>query len=135
MYYINNSIAYPKNIVSPTYERDDEPYIGDYWMNADYYLSNGLVGDCEDFAIGIASILEAKGVPNMIVGRTGINGSGHIYTQYFYNDEYYTAEVLNGNYYNYGLRNDYITKKYKHVWMFNATSGYMDYKNDWNIDN
>lgn len=58
-------IKEPYPVVSRTsfvnnYITDDEmfkyPPNADYWVNSDYYLVNGMKGDCEDFAITIASM-------------------------------------------------------------------------------
>jgi hypothetical protein len=61
-------VGYDGNIVSWTdepffnnYVSDDKlfnsPANGDLWQNADYYLSHGLKGDCEDWAIGVVSMM------------------------------------------------------------------------------
>lgn len=98
----------------------------DYWLNADYYLSHGLEGDCEDFTIGIASIMEAKRIPNMLVMTSKYN-SNHMYLEYFYNGKYYVA---NTKYPIYQLRDDYFhTSKMES--MFNINNEYTTYNKNW----
>jgi hypothetical protein len=65
---IPRTVDYNGNIVSWTdepffnnYVSDDElfnfPANGDMWQNADYYLSHGMKGDCEDWAITVTSMM------------------------------------------------------------------------------
>jgi len=52
------------------YKRDLE------WKDPDRYLDDG-VGDCEDYAIAVASLLEGDGIPaKVVIGSYG--GGGHV---------------------------------------------------------
>lgn len=59
------------------YVTDMEQFgVDDYWMNPDYYFMKGMMGDCEDAANAIASVLESKGIRTKVVGGwLTINGS------------------------------------------------------------
>ena len=122
LYYLNGKR------LSPEYHSDFDCENGEYWLNADYYLSNGMCGDCEDFAIGIASILEAKGVPNIITITSNRRTSGHAYAEYYYEGEYYIADTR---------RPLYRPQKYEmnktefKVCMFNINNTYMTYNENW----
>lgn len=39
----------------------------DYPINPDYYLVHGRVGDCEDAAVAVVSVLQAKGYEAKVV--------------------------------------------------------------------
>lgn len=130
---MNNEILYYKNTdirVVPKYYSDSEYVNNDYWQNADYYLSHGLVGDCEDYVIAIAYILEAKGIPNMLtLGFAGTINNGHALLEYYINGKYYTTDIY------YGL---YIPRENvkKMGWMpkrmFNKNTNYITYNENWN---
>lgn len=122
LYYLNGNMVLPRYLHDSNYEN------GDHWMNADYYLSHDLEGDCEDYAIGIASILEAKGIPNMFVALTDSKNYYHHYLQYYYNGKYYTVDFTHPRY---QLREDNPRDSYKKVWMFNTNNDYMTYNKDW----
>ena len=122
LYYLNGKMVLPRYLHDSNYEK------GDHWMNADYYLSHNLTGDCDDFAIGIASILEAKGIPNMFVALTDSRNDFHHYVQYYYNGEYYTADFTHPRY---QLREDNPRDSLKKVWMFNKTTLYTTYQENW----
>ena len=122
LYYLNGNMVLPRYLHDSNYEN------GDHWMNADYYLSHNLTGDCDDFAIGIASILEAKGIPNMFVALTDSRNDFHHYVQYYYNGKYYTADFTHPRY---QLREDNPRDSLKKVWMFNIDNDYGTYVNNW----
>lgn len=129
LYYLNGVMVLPKYSLSMDNDYIiNGQYIGDYWINADYYLSHNLTGDCEDFAIGIASILEAKGIPNMIVAVTNNHDYRHTYLQYYYNDTYYTADFTHPRYM---IREDNQKEDLRKVWMFNIDTDYTVYKDGW----
>lgn len=53
----------------------------DYWVNPDYYLNNGLQGDCEDVAIAIASMMQTGNISirvNDTLVPTKINASVNV---------------------------------------------------------
>jgi hypothetical protein len=56
-----NILAWTDEPFSNNYFSDDElfdfPANADLWQNADYYLSHGMKGDCEDWAIAITSMM------------------------------------------------------------------------------
>ena len=124
LYYLNGNMVLPQYLHDSNYEN------GDHWMNADYYLSHNLTGDCDDFAIGIASILEAKGIPNMFVALTDSRNDFHHYVQYYYNGKYYTADFTHPRY---QLREDNPRDSLKKVWMFNIDNDYGTYVNNWAV--
>jgi transglutaminase-like putative cysteine protease len=122
LYYLNGEVVTPSYYPDFTYENED------HWMNADYYLSHNLTGDCEDFAIAIASILEAKGIPNMVVAISDRKTYGHAYLQYYYNGKYYTADTTNPRY---QPRMSNSKDSFQKVWMFNKHNSYMTYNENW----
>lgn len=79
------------------YEPDDtlfnNPPDGDMWQNPDYYLAHGSVGDCEDFSMAFASILEAKEIPAQVIGVTLINGKNHWIVKYHFNGHINFADI------------------------------------------
>ena len=68
------------------YITDDElfnnPPRSDLWQNPDYYLTHGNSGDCEDFSVAFASILEAKGIPAGVIGARLVKGQYHWAVKY-----------------------------------------------------
>jgi hypothetical protein len=75
----------------------DNPPDGDMWQNPDYYLANGATGDCEDFSLAFASILEAKGISAEVVGVTLINDRLHWVVRYYFNDQINYADINRNN--------------------------------------
>ena len=73
------------------------PPDGDMWQNPDYYLANGAIGDCEDFSLAFASILEAKGIPAEVIGVTLINDRLHWVVKYYFNDQINYADINRNN--------------------------------------
>jgi len=67
------------------------------WQNPDYYLANGVIGDCEDFSVAFASILEAKGISAEVVGVTLINERLHWVVRYYFNDQINYADINRNN--------------------------------------
>jgi len=121
LYYLNGDMVKAKFHPDFNYENED------HWMNADYYLSHNLTGDCEDFAIGIASILEAKGIPNMVVAISNRRDYGHSYLEYYFNGSYYICDFKHPQYQIRGT----VQYAYSEVWMFNINHNYMTYYDDW----
>jgi hypothetical protein len=83
--YINQSVPYLANYdgtilqwmqkpFETTYVGDDDlfnhPANGDYWQMPNYYIANGLKGDCEDFSITVVSM--------MLSGNMTVNGTKQI---------------------------------------------------------
>lgn len=83
------------------YETDDElfnyPPDNDSWQNADYYLANDRIGDCEDFSLAFVSILEAKGISAEVIGVLLINDRYHWIAKYQYNDQINYADINRNN--------------------------------------
>jgi hypothetical protein len=104
-WYANNTILtddtlvwkHNNSAVMFQYETDNNlfnnPQDGDMWQNPDYYLANGAIGDCEDFSLAFASILEAKGISTEIIGVTLINNNNHWIVKYSYNDLINYADI------------------------------------------
>lgn len=121
LYYLTGEVVEFEYYSDFAYENED------HWMNADYYLSHNLTGDCEDFAIGIASILEAKGVPNMVVALSNRKNYGHAHLEYYYNDTYYISDFKHPRYQVRGA----VEYMHPRVWMFNKNNTYMTYNENW----
>lgn len=100
----------------------------DHWINADYYLSHGLNGDCEDFAIALASILETKKIPNMIVAGFAKNNIGHWLLEYHIDNEYRVADTMVSLY---GYRKNIKPEWWKPKFMFNKNTEFQLYNPDW----
>jgi len=71
----------------------NNPIDGDMWQNPDYYLANGNMGDCEDFSVAFASILEAKGIPAEVIGVDLINERKHWVVKYYFNEQINYADI------------------------------------------
>ena len=71
----------------------NDPLDGDMWQNPDYYLANGNMGDCEDFSVAFASILEAKGIPAKVIGVNLINDRKHWVVKYYFNKQINYADI------------------------------------------
>ena len=69
----------------------------DTWQNPSYYLSHNLTGDCEDFSLAYASILEAKNIPAEILGVTTIKTNLHWVVKYQYNGHTTFADINRNN--------------------------------------
>ncbi len=83
--YQNGSVFYIE------YQPDTEEGI---WQNPDYTLAVGH-GDCEDIALTVASILEAKGIKAVVVmGYIYINNDKkpHSWVEYYLNGRYYISD-------------------------------------------
>jgi len=90
-----------RSIFKFNYEADNDqfnnPPDGDMWLNPDYYLAHDARGDCEDFSLAFASILEAKGIPASVIGLTLINDRNHWIVQYQYNNMTNYADINRKN--------------------------------------
>jgi hypothetical protein len=67
---------------------DEWTYISDprgleYFSPASTTIDLGLKGDCDDFAILIASLVEAMGGTTRVILAQGANGGGHAYTEVY----------------------------------------------------
>lgn len=80
------------NIYVSDNEQFNNPPKGDYWINPDYYFLNRVRGDCEDAALAVASVFEAKGIRTKIVG--GYEGNGKV-------RDWAVEYKINGTYYRY----------------------------------
>lgn len=69
MWNLSNNALRLDGIVGFNYISDKEQFgEDDLWQNPDYFLTHGMVGDCEDGALVVASLLEEKGIRAIIVG-------------------------------------------------------------------
>ena len=121
LYYLNGEMVLPKYHSDFNYENED------HWMNANYFLSHNLTGDCEDACIAIASILEARGIPNMIVAMSNNRGYAHAYLEYYLNGTYYISDFKHPRY----QARDDVKYLYPKVWMFNINNDFMTYNDEW----
>lgn len=104
-WYANNTVLtddallwkHDNSLVEFNYVTDNDLFEnltnGDMWQNPDYYLSHKRRGDCEDFSVAYASILEAKGISAQVVGVKLINGMYHWVVQYQYNNRTNYADI------------------------------------------
>jgi len=91
-----------------------------------------LEGDCEDYSIAIASILEAKGIPNMIVGGFNNNiNDRHWIVEYYYDSKYYVTDTLYGLYI---PRENIENIGWAPKIMFNKETDYSVYNKNWVIN-
>ena len=114
--------------VSYEFQPDFDCENEDHWMNADWYLSHKLVGDCEDFAVAMCSILEGKGVPNMLICVSDRRRNSHAYAEYYYEEEYYIADIKSPYY---RLRSMDVHKDLPELWMFHISTDYTSYNTNW----
>lgn len=108
-WFANNTILtddalvwrHDNSTVEFNYMTDDylfnNPVDGDYWQNPDYYLTHDSRGDCEDFSLAFASILEAKGIAAEVIGARLINGQFHWIVQYEFNGHERIADINRNN--------------------------------------
>ena len=112
---INGSVLYwTDEHFFNNYVHDDElfnfPANADLWQNADYYLSHGMRGDCEDWSIAITSMMLSGEmsikenntyIRQVIPAKSVIGHSGtyaDIWTQYtVYNRRYISSTGLEFN--------------------------------------
>ena len=64
----------------------NDPRGGEYFARASETITNGLAGDCDDFAITLAAMIEAIGGRTRIVMMDGPEG-GHAYTEACIDDD------------------------------------------------
>jgi len=64
----------------------------DFWQNPSYYACSGFEGDCEDYALFIASIMEVEGIPYMIYGGAH-EGVFHVWATFVYDNKTWVADV------------------------------------------
>ncbi len=83
----------------------DQNKSNDFWQNPDYTLTVAKGGDCEDLALVVASILEAKGInTTIIMGFVYVNGTpyGHAWVEYYENNTYF----INSNLYSFKRKSE-----------------------------
>lgn len=71
----------------------ENPQDDDMWQNPDYYLTHGNIGDCEDFSLAFASIIEAKNISAEIFGVRLVNGQYHWIVRYDFNGHTRYADI------------------------------------------
>ena len=92
----HNASIFKFNYVSDN-DLFDNPLDGDMWQNPDYYLTHDCKGDCEDFSLAFASVLEAKGIHAQVIGVTLINDRNHWVVEYQYNNRINYADINRNN--------------------------------------
>ena len=92
----HNASIFKFNYVSDNDLFNNPPY-DDMWQNPDYYLTHDCKGDCEDFSLAFASILEAKGIYAQVIGVTLINDRNHWVVEYQYNNRTNYADINRNN--------------------------------------
>jgi len=103
---INGKIHYKSNnnVFTNIYISDDNYPNKDYWLNADYYLTHNMSGDCEDFAIALVSILKSGELVDQNGNKVNIsaklavgydNGYRHTWVEYDYNGITYIGDSPN----------------------------------------
>ncbi len=80
------------------YQKDQETFNrSDYWQNPDYYIYNGFVGDCEDYALLWASVFEYWKIPYWVVsGYSGNDGERDWVIEFKYQNKIYRGQVQYG---------------------------------------
>lgn len=84
-----------------TYVSDPRGF--EYFSSASNTIKNGLKGDCDDFAILIASLVESVGGKSRIILAQGVKGGGHAYAEVYVTDDKETFKNIA----------QYIAKRYK----------------------
>ena len=109
LWYANNTILtdngllwkHDSSVFEFNYVSDNDLFenltYGDMWQNPDYYLTHDRMGDCEDFSLAYASILEAKGIHAQVLGVTLTNGWAHWVVKYQYNNRTNYADINRNN--------------------------------------
>jgi hypothetical protein len=103
------TIYYNNTLFHPIYQQDDaryynitgqltrpqysnyEDYSSDFWMNPDYYVAHGFTGDCEDYALFMASVLENKHIPYRVV-LGGYRGQRHAWVEFTFDNLTYITD-------------------------------------------
>lgn len=67
----------------------------DFWMNPGYYIWNELEGDCDDYSIFMASVLERLNIPYMIVGGyiSFLYGIKDWWIEFIYEEKVYIGQI------------------------------------------
>lgn len=84
-----------------TYVSDPRGF--EYFSSASNTIQIGLKGDCDDFAILIASLVESIGGKSRIILAQGVQGGGHAYAEVYIGDN---EEIFKKN-------AQYVAKRYK----------------------
>ena len=105
----------------------------DFWINPDKYIENNLTGDCEDFSLTVASLLENKNISYVIVAGNGsISGSQkHWWVEFVYNDKIYFASLSKAGGFFLPIEEQIY---YEGKFLFNKRFSMQKYKEDWYKD-
>lgn len=118
----------------PTYIRDTDQFDqDDHWMRPRDYLETGT-GDCEDYALAMASIMEALGHPSRVVIGTGqFRGERrvHAMTETRIDDTYYRLDVAAPQKIYSRETYDEIVSDWSSLTMFGDDTAYQIYETDW----
>lgn len=96
----NGTILYKNKTLENNYISDEIQFAKpDFWQMPEYYLRNGMNGDCEDYAVTITSALTYKGIPaKVVVGFIG--RATDAWTEYqIGNKTYITTTGSHGTYF------------------------------------
>lgn len=99
----------------------------DFWINPDYYIWNMFKGDCEDYALCLASVFERLGIPYMNVTGYLIGGYADQWIEFVYNDKLYLGQVNSAE----GMPeevNPNLRSVFKPYQMFNKNTDIQRYK-------
>lgn len=107
----------------------------EYWANPGYYLTHGRKGDCEDWSIAAASILEAKGNKSVCVYCNKIGSKRRIGK---YRIGYMIVETVIGDKVYAGLFDEFMPRdrfydshQLKAFLMFGKDFDFIPYNKDW----
>lgn len=110
----------------------DSSGVRDFWINPDYYIYNGFVGDCEDYALLWASVFEIWKIPYVVVGGWQTDKTGKTirdwWVEFEYNDKIYRAQVVQKMY----IR-DTDPYKYQGKLMFSKNMKIRSYYSNWHL--
>ena len=103
--------------------------ISDFWMNPDYYIWNKFEGDCDDYALLMASVFEKLKIPYMVITgyqRTALGNIGDTWVEFLYNNEPWIAQV-NLNRGNMARKISMFREEYIPFEMYNKTTEIIEY--------
>ncbi|MCK5084165.1 MAG: hypothetical protein KAQ64_00730 [Candidatus Pacebacteria bacterium] len=101
----------------------------DFWINPDMYIKSNLTGDCEDFSLTVASLLENKNIFYVIVaGNSSISDQKHWWVEFVYNDKIYFASLSKAGGFFLPIEKQI---HYEGIFSFNKKIPMQEYKEDW----
>lgn len=120
---------------NPMYMLDEDQFEDDnHWMYPRKYLEEQR-GDCEDYALAMASIMESLDHPTRtILGVGTFNGerAGHAMTEVKIDDTYYALDIgLPSKLYERSWYDDSVITEWTPLTMFGDDTPYQTYDPDW----